>query len=1117
MAIARPGVTSVALPRIPRAVPSSMVSPLFRALAQTSSDIIAVLSPPGTVRYASPSLERILGYGAETLAAEGVALLHPDDRELAGAAFARVLGRANGAEHVELRLRHADGGWVWLDVVGTNLLEHGDVRGIVLTARDITERKRTEAVRRSLEDLGRELVGTADVRDATRRIASTVLELFGGVRASVFRLDAVERVLVCVASAGGGHDAIIGQRLPLGSGAVGRALVLRRVFSSPDVLADPSMALPEWNRKLMESSDSRACIGVPLVAGGEPVGALGVVDRAGRQVTEEDVRLLGVFGDHAAIALRNAEVLEQSERSRQFAEAVAEVSRIVAHNHDFEHVAVAIADRARELFRARAATVCRLDRTTGALVGVGLLRADLGDGAHAQPLAYAPGAGLSSVALREGRSLATLDLLLDPRVSYTPEMRERVVQRRLGAMMAIPLMVQGRPVGTLGVLDVPGRVFGSDDIGLAEAFASHAAMAVERARLDDEARTARDFLQSVTENCADTIITTDVTGRVTWVSPSAAEMFGYRPDELVGWPAARLYPGGRDEARAVMQRVRTEGRVRNYMSTFPARAGASIPVSTSISLLRDGDGNVTGTIGIVQDMTDQARAAQELAGRESAFRLLFAANPLPMWVFDTETLAFLEANDAAAAHYGYSQEEFTRLTLGDIRPDIEFRALAAEISQDTLDGRRILSTRRHRLKDGRVIDVEVLRHPMVFQGRPAILAVMLDVTERTRLESELRQTQKMEAVGRLAGGIAHDFNNIVTVIDGRCELLLGRMPAEDPARRDLGIIRGSARRASALTGQLLAFSRKQVLQPRRLDLNTVIGDMTTMLRRLIGEDVELATEPSSGLWTVVADRTQLEQVLMNLAVNARDAMPKGGRLKIATANVELDEVIVSGDFTAPPGRYVRLRVTDSGHGMDEAVRSRVFEPFFTTKPAGQGTGLGLATVFGIVTQSHGAIEVASAPGAGAEFSVYLPAREDAAPTPAAAPTRRAPAPGTETILLVEDEAEVRSLAREALQGHGYTVLEAATPGEALLLSDAHGAAIDLLLADVVMPVMSGRELAILLAERRPGLRVIYMSGYLDTALARHNVVGPDIRLLTKPFTTAELAQAVREVFDTPVS
>jgi PAS domain S-box-containing protein len=605
MAIVRSGMNSVSLPRAPRGVPGIMASPLFRALAQASSDIIAVLSPPGTVRYVSPSLQRVLGYGDAMLSATGVALVHPDDRERAGAAFARVLGRVGGAEPLELRVKHANGGWVWLDVVGTNLLDHADVRGIVLTAREITERKRAETVTRSLEDLGRELVGTADVATATQRIASTVLDLFGGVRASVFRFNPVERVLVCVASAGVGRDAMIGQRLPLGSGAAGRALVLRRVFWSPDVLADSNMALPEWNKKLLVSGDCRACIGAPLMAGGEPVGALGVVDHAGRHVSEEDIRLLGVFADHAAIVLRNAEVLEQSERSRHFAEAIAEISRIVAHDHDFEHVAVAIADRARELFKARAATVCRLDRKTGVLTGVCLSRANGSDETNARPLAYPPGTGLNSVALREGRSLVTCDLLSDPRVRYTPELRERVIEGNLGAMMAIPLIVQDRPVGTLGVLDIPGRVFDGDDIGLAEAFAAHAAIAVERARLDEEARAARDFLKSVTENCADTIITTDIEGRVTWVSPSAEDMFGYQPEELIGWPAAALDPGGVDEARAVMQRVRTEGRVRNYGATFPGRAGGRIPVSASISLLRDGAGTVTGTLAVVKDMTDQ--------------------------------------------------------------------------------------------------------------------------------------------------------------------------------------------------------------------------------------------------------------------------------------------------------------------------------------------------------------------------------------------------------------------------------------------------------------------------------------------------------------------------------
>ena len=263
------------------------------------------------------------------------------------------------------------------------------------------------------------------------------------------------------------------------------------------------------------------------------------LDRAGRQISDEDARLLADFADHAAIALRNAEALEQSERSRHFAEAVAEVSRIVAHNHEFEHVAVAIADRARTLFGARAATVCRVDQTTGALIGVRVSRADHGSGLDVQPLVYPAGTGLNSVALRDGRALVSLDLLSDPRVSYTPQMRENVLRNRVGAMMAIPLMIKGRPVGTLGVLDIPGRAFGPGDVRLAEAFAAHAAMAVQRARVEEEARTVREFMQSVTENCADTIITTDVKGRITWVSPSAREMFGYAARR------ARRMAGGR--------------------------------------------------------------------------------------------------------------------------------------------------------------------------------------------------------------------------------------------------------------------------------------------------------------------------------------------------------------------------------------------------------------------------------------------------------------------------------------------------------------------------------------------------------------------------------------------
>ncbi|MBN9522390.1 response regulator [bacterium] len=381
------------------------------------------------------------------------------------------------------------------------------------------------------------------------------------------------------------------------------------------------------------------------------------------------------------------------------------------------------------------------------------------------------------------------------------------------------------------------------------------------------------------------------------------------------------------------------------------------------------------------------------------------------------------------------------------------------------------------------------------------------------VRDELHQAQKMEAVGQLAGGVAHDFNNLLTVINGYADLLLQGLPPGDPARELLGEIHKAGERSAGLTRQLLAFSRQQVLAPRVLDLNAVVADTASLLRRVIGEDVKLATAPGRGLWPVKADPGQVEQVLLNLAVNARDAMPTGGRLTIETADVELDESYAAGRPDARPGPHVLLAVSDTGHGMPPEVLARIFEPFFTTKGVGKGTGLGLATVYGIVKQSGGHVGVYSEVGVGTTFKVYLPRAESGPGGGTAPPRPPAPPRGTETVLVVEDEDAVRALTRHVLRHAGYVVVEAADAGAAARA--AEGREIDLLVTDVVMPGLGGRELAERLRASRPGLKVLYLSGYTDDAVVRHGVLHERVHFLQKPFTPAALAWKVREALDAP--
>jgi PAS domain S-box-containing protein len=394
-----------------------------------------------------------------------------------------------------------------------------------------------------------------------------------------------------------------------------------------------------------------------------------------------------------------------------------------------------------------------------------------------------------------------------------------------------------------------------------------------------------------------------------------------------------------------------------------------------------------------------------------------------------------------------------------------------------------------------------------------IEVIVEDVTERRLLENQFRQAQKMEAVGRLSGGIAHDFNNLLGVIIGYSEILLDRLDPEERLHKNAEEIKKAGERAASLTRQLLAFSRQQVLEPKVLDLNRVVTDVTKMLRRMIGEDINVVSVLASTVARVKADQGQIEQVLMNLAVNARDAMPQGGTLSIETANMELDEAYARRHPPTQPGRYVMLAMTDTGCGMDAETQAHIFEPFFTTKEVGKGTGLGLATVYGVVKQSGGYIWVYSEPGRGTTFKIYLPAVDEPMET---GPTGGGPAKttrGTETVLVVEDDEPLRKLTRECLEENGYTVLATANSAEAVETAERYGGTIHLMVTDVVMPGMNGRELAARLASLRPEMKVLYMSGYTDDAIVRHFVLEPGLAFLQKPFTQKVLARKVRELLD----
>jgi two-component system cell cycle sensor histidine kinase/response regulator CckA len=507
---------------------------------------------------------------------------------------------------------------------------------------------------------------------------------------------------------------------------------------------------------------------------------------------------------------------------------------------------------------------------------------------------------------------------------------------------------------------------------------------------------------------------------------------------------------------------------------------------------------------------ERRRAEEELRRNESILRLLFEHNPLPIWLYEIETQKFLRVNHAAVDLYGYSAEEFESMTISEIRPESQRENdYANEKRTEAKVGEREFWL--HQAKGGRTFEVELISHELEYAGKRVGLVVAQDISERRHLESQLRQAQKMEAVGRLAGGVAHDFNNLLMVIKGHSELLLNALDSSTPIARKVEQIDKSADRATALTRQLLAFSRRQVLQPQIINVNTIVEEMGKLLPRLIGEDIELVIRTAPDLGSVRADASQMEQVIMNLAVNARDAMPNGGKLVIETGNANIEQTYTTSHPLMKPGPYVQLVVTDRGTGMDAETQAHIFEPFFTTKEKGKGTGLGLATVYGIVKQSGGFIWVYSELGKGTSFKIYLPRvvqSEDHAATPR--PATEFPM-GTETVLLTEDEQDVREIARQFLESGGYRVIEAKNGAEAIRLAGEHRGEIQLLVTDMVMPGMTGQELALRLQAEHPGLNVVFMSGYSEHAATEMADADPSVRLLTKPFSRAAILRTVGEI------
>jgi two-component system, cell cycle sensor histidine kinase and response regulator CckA len=677
-----------------------------------------------------------------------------------------------------------------------------------------------------------------------------------------------------------------------------------------------------------------------------------------------------------------------------------------------------------------------------------------------------------------------------------------------------------RPDGTVRTVQSRGRAF-FDETDRPLRMIGTAQDITERKRTEERIRE----LGAIVESSDDAILGKTLDGIITSWNKGAEKIYGYLENEVIGQPISILVPTDReDETPQILGRL-ARGEAINYYETVRRRKdGQEIQISLNISPIRNLAGRIIGASSIARDITERKRVDQELMESEERFRELAENIGEVFWISDLENKQVMYVSPAYEKIWGRSCESLyasPRSWIEAIHPEDKERSVAI-LASHQLQGSRDMTYRIVR-PDGSIRWIRDRGFPVRDESGNIvrIAGISEDITESKEAEgalqranAQLRQVQKMEAIGRLTAGVAHDFNNLLTVISGHSELLAMFFPSEERWSESISEIRRATKLGTASIRQLLAFGRQQILEPKVLDLNAVISETEKMLRRLIGEDVRLITVLHPGISPVRADLGQLNQMILNLAVNARDAMPQGGNLTLETRQVDLHADDIESHLNVRPGRYVLLTVADTGWGMAPDVQARIFEPFFTNKGEGQGTGLGLSVVLGIIQQSEGCIDVESRPGIGTKFKIYLPSvQEPADELPQS--TQPKPARGSETVLLVEDEEPVRNITSRLLQALGYRVVEAENGEEALRLFNAYNGKIDLLLTDVVMPGLGGREVAEALRALNPDLKVLFQSGYTDDTVVRRGILRSEVAFLKKPFTLDVLARKVREVLDRP--
>ncbi len=804
------------------------------------------------------------------------------------------------------------------------------------------------------------------------------------------------------------------------------------------------------------------------------------------------------------------EDISERKRTAEAAAALAEVGRALSHTLDADVIGQRIADTVRGLLRVQGSVLYRLEPASGDLVAVAV-SGDVGP-TMAPGTVLAQGTGLAGLAARERQPTVSDNVLTDPRVAFTAEARGRLELATFRVALCVPLLLQEEVIGVLGVGDRPGRAFDAAEIRLLEAFADQATLSLGNARLYQQVRSARDFLQSIVENSADAILTTDVHGRITLSSPAVEDIFGYGAADVLGRPVAEYYRGGREEARAVMRRLRADGRIRNYETAFRAADGRWVEMSGSFSLLRDAGGAVIGTLGVIKDVTERKRAEEALRESEDRFRSAFENAAIGMALQGLDG-RYLRVNRALGEMLGYPEPELLALTYravtypDDAGIDVGYdrRLLAGETPSYQVEKRYVHKT-------GRVVwvlaSISLVR---AGDGTPLyFIAQVQDISERKRAEEEIHlqrealiQREKVAAMGQLLAGVAHELNNPLSVVMGHTALLAKDVRGQ-PAAKRAEKIAVAAERCARIVKNFLAMARQRPSERERLALNdSVRSALELLVYPLRVDNVDIQLDLADDLPPLWADAHQLQQVLVNLVTNAHQAMRETARPRRLTIATGAD----------PTRSRVRLEVADTGPGIPPAIQGRIFEPFFTTKPPGQGTGLGLSLCHGICEGHQGTIRVESEPGRGARFVVELPVEAPARvepPAPAAVPGL-----GGRQILVVDDEPEVGELLVELLAADSHHVETVGDGARALDVLARRP--YDVILSDMKMPRLDGPGLYRELERRRPELcaRVIFITGDVLSPDTQRFLEATGAPTLGKPFTLEEVRRVLQRVLQSP--